>query len=233
MLSAVGRWCIDKLATGDAGSAHRSPPVLGSFSGVNAAEAATEASPWSFGWEALVAIGTLGLAVATVVLALVTRALAESSTKEVRAQWRPVILPGLDRPQHRAALDVLMSSSQKVHLSVRIRNAGRGPALYVRAYLEPGGISPQTWSLGALAPEDELTLHFVLDRQGPESPSQLLFDYRDLAGRAHSTSATLVRTDGFLRFYDVRVWEDHSVTKLGDSVYPQPGLRDVSPGSAS
>jgi hypothetical protein len=28
--------------------------------------------------------------------------------------------------------------------------------------------------------------------------------------------------------YDVRVWEEHSVTHFSDAVYPQGGLRDVS-----
>jgi hypothetical protein len=40
---------------------------------------------WEFGWEALVALGTLGLAVGTFVLALATRRLAVSTDKEVKA----------------------------------------------------------------------------------------------------------------------------------------------------
>jgi hypothetical protein len=185
------------------------------------------ARPWGFGWEALVAFGTLGLAVATVVLALVTRALAQSSAAEIRAQWRPIILPGLDRGQKDRAIGERYDETlQEGRLTVRIRNAGRGPALYVRTHLEPGGISPIGWSPGALAPGDEQVLVFATKI---ETMGQLLFDYRDLAGRTHSTSMTIARPDIALRFYDVHVWEDHSVTVLGDSVYPQPGLRDVSP----
>lgn len=54
---------------------------------------------------------------------------------------------------------------------------------------------------------------------------QVLVDYRDLAGRTYSTSATFVG----LRIYDVRFFEEHAVTHHGDAVYPQSGLRDVSP----
>jgi hypothetical protein len=56
------------------------------------------ASSWDFGWEALVAVATLLLAAATFFLARRTATLAESSEAEVRAQWRPLILPGLDPP---------------------------------------------------------------------------------------------------------------------------------------
>jgi hypothetical protein len=64
---------------------------------------------------------------------------------------------------------------------------------------------------------------------------QLLLDYRDVAGRTYSTSITLDLQQR--RAYDVRLFEGAS-THHGDSVYPQPGLRDVTPkdgrsGSAS
>ncbi|MEU5486130.1 hypothetical protein [Streptomyces mirabilis] len=60
-------------------------------------------------------------------------------------------------------------------------------------------------------------------------PVQLLLDYRDLADRSYSTSITLVRREDRVYAYDVRWWEDHTVTTLGDAFYPQPGTTDVSP----
>jgi len=59
-------------------------------------------NPWAFGWDAFVAIGTLALAVVTFVLVLLTRKLAKASAAELRAQWRPVILPASDPPSARA-----------------------------------------------------------------------------------------------------------------------------------
>jgi hypothetical protein len=44
---------------------------------------AAEASPWEFGWEALVAIGTLALALATAALGLSTRNLSARTAEEV------------------------------------------------------------------------------------------------------------------------------------------------------
>jgi hypothetical protein len=52
--------------------------------------AATDSSPWEFGWEALVAIGTLVLAIATGGLALSTRNLAGKTAEEVKHSGRLV-----------------------------------------------------------------------------------------------------------------------------------------------
>jgi hypothetical protein len=95
-------------------------------------------SPWEFGWEALVAIGTLLLALATAYLAFRTATLAKTSETEVRAQWRPMILPGSPSGN---ALQYIKHQSL---LRVRVQNAGRGPALHIRTHLEPGGVSPST-----------------------------------------------------------------------------------------
>jgi hypothetical protein len=51
---------------------------------------AAESSPWEFGWEALVAIGTLALALATAGLAWSTRRLAARTTEEVELSGRLV-----------------------------------------------------------------------------------------------------------------------------------------------
>src|SRR5947207_1820977 len=50
-----------------------------------------ETSAWAFGWEALVALGTIGLALATTVLAWSTRRVAQATQAEISASWRPVL----------------------------------------------------------------------------------------------------------------------------------------------
>jgi len=199
-----------------------------------AATTTAEPDPWAFGWDALVGIGTLALALGTVglaaftyVLARRTRDLARSAEQDSRAQWRPVVLPSAGG----ADVGPVISGSVGI-LVIRVRNAGRGPALHVRAQLEheqaAGGISPERWSLGALAPGDDRALRFRIDGR-PFPCAQLLVDYRDLAGRLYSTSITITADGNDMKIYDVRTWEDHQVTRLGDAVYPQPGLRDVAP----
>jgi hypothetical protein len=177
-----------------------------------------EMSRWEIGWDSLVAVGTLLLAMVTAGLALSTRALAEASKADLRAQWRPVILPALDPPSRRAI------TYDRGLLRVRIQNGGQGAALYIRTTIDPLGISPEHWSLGALAAGDEQELRFRTEQIN--SAIQLLFDYRDLADHAYSTSITVDLVDQDLRFYDVRLF-DYPITPLGDAIYPQSGLSDV------
>jgi hypothetical protein len=178
---------------------------------------------WTLGWDALVAIGTLLLAGVTFLLVLRTADMARSSERDIRAQWRPLILPALDLSWNRS----LGYDKERGYLEVLIQNAGRGPAIHIRAQIEPDGASPENWSLGALAAGDKQWLTFRVAK--PDSATQLLLAYRDLAGRTYSTSITIDVISGEMRFYDVRLFEDHNATTLGDAIYPQPGLRDVSP----
>jgi hypothetical protein len=184
---------------------------------------------WTFGWDALVAIGTLSLAAGTGWLAWTTRKVARADLESLRAQWRPMLLP-YGEPTFTS--DAETGSWTGL---ISVQNRGRGPALYVRATLDPANVSPDHWSLGAISPDEARELRFgalpMLDVR-----YQLLLDYRDLAG--HSYSSALVIdfpasptpeeprfAEG--RFYDVKLLEV-PVTQLGDSV-PQEGLRPVSP----
>ncbi|MEU1192336.1 hypothetical protein [Streptomyces sp. NPDC005859] len=207
--------------------------------------------PWSLGWDFFVAVGTILLAGVTVWLAWSTRKLSKEAAADQRAQWRPVIVPNIDRPGGRGLptelVPVVMSAFRQnnepaLHyeknvkagdplLGVSCRNAGRGPALQVRAQLEIGGaperVSPTSISLGAVAPGDVYFIWFQVARLGP--PMQLLFDYRDLGGRRHATAITIDTSRGGLRFHDVRIWENHSVTSEVEAPYPLPGLTNAAP----
>ncbi|MFF4227989.1 hypothetical protein [Streptomyces sp. NPDC001820] len=202
--------------------------------------AAEHADPWGMGWEALVALGTLILAAFTAVLARFTfglasrtRELANVGAADQRAQWRPVLLPAGDRLAYEHfSVDGIWYDTTGQVLGISITNAGRGPALHVRVQLElaaaGGGISPNNWSLGALAPGEVQLLRFDNTPLGPQG-AQLLLDYRDLADRPHTTACTITWDDAVPRVYDVHTWDNHTATTLGDAIYPQPGLRDVSP----
>ncbi|MEU3341998.1 hypothetical protein [Streptomyces sp. NPDC006668] len=194
--------------------------------------------PWGLGWEALVAIATFALAAVTVWLAWSTRQLAQETAADERAQWRPVLVSAADRDNlfERTGGIVRYTDSSNgtltTYLNVVIRNVGRGPALHTRAHLElpgvPGGVSPRIGRpLGPLAPDDGQVLTFEIP--AAESRAQLLLDYRDVTGRPHATSITVESAEQGAYVYDVRTWENRSVTTLGDAVYPQDGLRDVGP----
>jgi hypothetical protein len=174
--------------------------------------------PWGFGWEALVAIGTGLLALATFILARKTARLANASAADLRSQWRPLLVPG-------QATDGLQYDQEARRLRVPIRNSGRGPALFVRTLLDPENASPVNWSLGSLASGDEVVLIFDgISLQGPPR-RQVLLDYRDLAERTYSTAIVIETFPEAPRFYDVRLFEDHTVTPHGDAVQ-QEGIRD-------
>jgi hypothetical protein len=174
----------------------------------------TESS--GFPWEAVTALATLVLAVGTVVLAWSTRSLAGATCDDLRAQWRPALIPATDPQSDRA----LRHDRQGNRLDVRIRNGGRGPAHHIRTHLDPGGISPENWSLGSLPPGEEVTLTFVVYNLA--AVAQVLMDYRDLAENAYSSAIVLTEVNNDWRFYDVHLCEGR-----GDAVYPQPGLRDA------
>ena len=183
---------------------------------------------WEFGWNALVAIGTLTLAVVTGWLALTTRRLARSSVAEARSQARPALIPGLGSRgsvvPNAVTVERLEYAAPQQRLFVNVRNSGRGPALFVRVALEPTGGSPSSGPLAAMAPGDETQL--VFDGQQERDRWQVLLDYRDLAGRTYST-AILIENTPALQFYDVRTFDDRAITPHGDAL-PQAGVTDFT-----
>jgi hypothetical protein len=182
------------------------------------------AGPWEFGWDALVAIGTLTLATVTGALAYVTWRLARSSAAEARSQARPALIPGVGGRRPGIITTAPLAYSEDGALVASIRNAGRGPALFVRVSLEPSGNSPAHGPLAAMAPGDEVQLSFPSEKG--KVRWQVLLDYRDLAGRTYAT-AILIEATPALRFYDVRTFEDRAITPHGDAL-PQEGVTDFA-----
>jgi hypothetical protein len=182
----------------------------------------------SFGWDSVVAIATLALAAATTWLAWTTRRVARAAIADLHAQWRPMIVPFGD-PSFGADPETGQWTTV-----IGIQNSGPGPALYVRATLDPVNQSPQDWSLGGIPPRENRELRFT-NLPNRDVNYQLLLDYRDLAGRLYSSSIVIdfpaEPDDPHFhagRVYDVNLFEDTAVTQLGDSV-PQPGLQEVGP----
>jgi hypothetical protein len=188
--------------------------------------AAVAVGPWELGWNALVAIGTLALAFGTGGLAVMTWRLARSAAAEARSQARPALIPGRGGNVLEAISQARLEyRPEQQHLVVNIRNAGRGPALFVRVALEPSGNSPSSGPLAAMAPGDEVQLVFA-GESAQRDRWQVLLDYRDLGGRTYST-AILIESTPTLRFYDVRTFEDRVITPHGDAA-PQDGVTDLT-----
>ncbi len=79
--------------------------------------------------DALVAYGTVGLALFTIALAMSTRRLARVATRDQRTQWRPVLMAG------EAEVDEGEEGVLRIHLD----NVGRGPALGIYGQLRFSG----------------------------------------------------------------------------------------------
>ncbi len=142
---------------------------------------ALETNAWAFGWESLVAIGTLLLATATVVLAQVTRRVATATKDEVASQSRPVLLP-CRMTQETQGIRVTDEE-----IALRIRNGGKGPAFEIHCLLGPDELIPDDWSHGILEQGREARLRFSHNGLDAREEYKLRLRYRDLAGRDYSS----------------------------------------------
>ncbi|HKF83607.1 MAG TPA: hypothetical protein VKB23_11670 [Solirubrobacterales bacterium] len=152
---------------------------------------------FEWGWDALVAIGTIGLAVGTFMLAWTSRIAAKRAAEEVRSQWRPALVPGKHaEPSFKASeLD-----EEKFLLIFEVRNVGRGAVYYIDAGLDLGEsvVPASLWSPGragaenlAILPvDDSIDLQFTHLDERP-GPCKIILDYQDLNGRPYVTVVTL------------------------------------------
>jgi hypothetical protein len=146
------------------------------------------ASQWGWGWDALVAIGTLALALATFGLAIGTFLTARAAGLEIRSKWRPVIVPAAD-------VQVNWIEHDEV-VVLAIRNIGEGGAFDVDAGLDLGGsIFPasrlahgdtEPMNFAALPPAESLTLRFTHIHEQPTSAA-VVIDYSDLSGHRYGS----------------------------------------------
>jgi len=151
---------------------------------------------WS--WDALVAIGTIGLAVGTFLLALSTRATAKATAEDVRSQWRPAVGPGDDA--------VVSAEFDGEVLSATVRNVGRGAAFFLEPALGLNGsyypaevpkVGREGRNLAILRPNEELPIYFALNNdEEPSAEAELLIDYADVNGRPYSTRFVLRHFSG-------------------------------------
>jgi hypothetical protein len=141
-------------------------------------------SPWTFGWDALVAIGTFALAAVTFILALITRSVAKATKEEVESQSYPVLLAVNVSPTK-----AIRIKAEALHL--RIRNGGQGPAFEVKCRLQPGNLAPDHWSQGILEPRQEALLSFPRSEAEEKERYELHSEYTDLAGRAHKSRVVI------------------------------------------
>lgn len=151
-----------------------------------------ESGGFEWGWDALVAIGTIGLAIGTFLLAWSTRNAARATASEVRAQWRPAIAPTAD-----VEVDYVTDTSDIAMMILGIRNVGRGAAYYVDAALDVGNVFipaslalPGEWqpvNLAVLPVGEALDLHFTHLDERP-SRCRVVIDYVDLNGHPYATT---------------------------------------------
>lgn len=146
------------------------------------------ATPWEFGWDALVALGTIGLALGTAVLAVASFVAARSASRDLRAQWRPVVVSAAD-----VEVDYL-ADDELVQLTVR--NVGQGAAYDLDPGLDLGeAIHPATLyvphetelvNVAVLPVGESLDLSFTHIKKRPTT-CEVVIDYRDLNGRPYAS----------------------------------------------
>lgn len=145
-----------------------------------------EVDPWIFGWDAILAIVTGVLALATIIVAFVTKGVAKATAAEVRAQNQPMLIPVAFEPAEPISFD-------RDGISVDVQNGGKGPALAITAMLLPAELAPEEWGRGILPQGVIEKLRFLLEDPVPEERYELLLDYSDLADRPHSTRLVIKR----------------------------------------
>jgi hypothetical protein len=145
-----------------------------------------DVEPWLFGWDAILAIVTGALALATIVVAFVTRGVANATADEVRAQNQPVLMPF----SHEPGEPINFSNDG---ISLEVKNGGKGPAFGVVARLLPISLAPEEWSKGIMPQGAIEKLNFLFDKPDQEERYELLLDYSDLAERPHSTRLVIKR----------------------------------------
>lgn len=160
---------------------------------------------FEWGWDTVVALGTLGLAVFTGALAWSTRALAQATRKDHQAQWRPVVVAESD-----GVVGVTTDSGGRIVLGIDVRNVGRGPAFAVQAQLRSGkrpiGAS-RSGTMGTLVPGEAFQIEARLTqesdgqlgrarRPSPPSVVDVELAYYDIAERWHHTYLKATRSRG-------------------------------------
>ncbi|HYI36255.1 MAG TPA: hypothetical protein VEX39_06610 [Thermoleophilaceae bacterium] len=160
--------------------------------------------PWEFGWEALVAIGTLGLAGATALLARTTRDVSQATGRQVSVDQqqilqaqRPVLVP-------QALIDSTTQLADdpqidKGDILVAISNVGPGPAISVTAVLfRPNStdVSGRARPIEAVAARFDEELRFTASGEhAAYSGADTVYlkgqiRYRDVAGTKYTTDFT-------------------------------------------
>jgi hypothetical protein len=190
-------------------------------------------SPWEFGWEALVAIGTLTLAFFTWRLARQTGDLARETASEVRSNARPVLIAAAGTG---ARLEVGGPVDKEYGtLVIPIRNAGRGPALNAFAYAitttRAGDARTNIVNVGNVPSDGDAAAHILSVKNVDATDSwerdgflaiRAVIVYSDLAGAQFHTVVRLSDPEGGARRDGPTQWIDLTAegTTVGEGSVP-------------
>lgn len=168
-----------------------------------------DVSSWAFGWNALVALGTIFLAVVTLGVVVYAARQVKATGRDIAAQDRPVLVPS-ESPS---------LTYDSARLQPAIRNAGKGVALDVQALLEWRTYSraAETWNKAALSPGASAILTFEV----PMLEADFLIlrlQYRDIANSVHTSDIVIDRNgsgdSGGLRYADTIIDTSRPVPAL-------------------
>jgi hypothetical protein len=195
-------------------------------------------SPWEFGWEALVAIGTLTLAFFTWRLARQTGDLARETANEVRSNARPVLIAAAGTG---ARLEVGGPPDKGYGtLVIPVHNAGRGPALNAFAYAitttREGDARTNIVNVGNVPSDGDAAAHILGVKNVDATDSwerdgflaiRAVVVYSDLAGAQFHTVVRLSDPGGGTRRDGATQWIDLAAegTTVGQGSVPMQQWR--------
>ncbi len=179
---------------------------------------------YEWGWSSWVAFGTVLLAVVTAIvafhtsrlagqtrhLAVETTELAKRTAEDVASQFRPVLVSDNFDP---AQGPPVLYDDQAGLLRLRVRNAGRGPALDVQALAQPGGTAASSWHRGAVPTEANVGLKFEQVIPSEDRRIMIELQYRGLGNETFATDI-MISCEGGMPGYPEPIIEDVHVRAL-------------------
>lgn len=117
----------------------------------------------------------------TQTLARETAALARRTAEDVESQFRPALVADNDH-ERSTPVQYVMGT-----LILRVRNSGHGPALDIKALVNPGAIAAGGWHRGAIPTNRAASIEFSGVKPGDDRRFTVVLEYRGLSDARYVT----------------------------------------------
>ena len=162
-----------------------------------------DSNAWGLGWTAVAGLATAVLALFTWRLAKSTRDLAKETDRDVRASWRPVVVPVQTAPGSVQMARIRIKEiddKYQLRYEVNLTNVGRGPAINCRVLPErpsQGDVGRTGYQVNTVGVGGDVAAGLIghvgiLDAPDWTQPQRLTMRilYEDVGGNPHETELT-------------------------------------------